>query len=220
MRALRAADGTASARVDQYGGQAPQAEVDNAITAFADTVGSNLPEPWSGSLREAARGSAVMIPQALAGAVQAAVREVRSGPPGWWWLVTAWQWLLTVLAVTGVALAVVIAVVSSTGHHSGWIGEASLIPWLLIMTAAMLVLGYVTALSCRNVAVAAAEREREAAEQTMRDRVAGVTHELVLNATGREIAQYERFRRELVVASGRLSAATPNSRRRIRHVGR
>ncbi len=27
----------------------------------------------------------------------------RSGPPGWWRLVTAWQWLLTVLAAAGVA---------------------------------------------------------------------------------------------------------------------
>ncbi len=79
----------------------------------------------------------------------------------------------------------------------------SLIPWLLIMAAAMLVLGYVTAVGCRNVAVAAADRERETAEQAMRDRVAGVTHDLVLLATGREIAQYERFRRELAVARAR-----------------
>ena len=213
MRALRAADGTVGARVDQYGGQAPQSEVDNAITAFADTVGSSLPEPWSGSLREAARYNAVMVPQALAGAVQAAVGQVKSRPPGWWWLVTAWQWLLTVLAVAGVALAVVIAVASSTGHHSGWIGEASLIPWLLIMAAAMLLLGYVSAVGCRNMAVAAAGRERKTLERTMRDQVAGVTHDLVLNPTGHEIAQYERFRRELVVASGRLSPSLASTRR-------
>ena len=209
MRELRAAEGTAVPAV----GQAQQSEVDNAITAFADTVGGNLPDPWSRTLRAAARYNAGMVPQALAGAVQAAVAEARSGPPGWWRLVTAWQWLLTVLAVAGVAVAVVIAVVSSTGHHSGWIGEASLIPWLLIMAAAMLVLGYVTAISCRNMVVATTDREREAAERAMYDRVAGVTHDLVLNATGREIAQYERFRRELVVASGRLPPgnAAPSS---------
>ena len=76
------------------------------------------------------------------------------------------------------------------------------------MAAAMLVLGYVTAVSCRNLAVTAAERERESAEQAMRDRVAGVTHDLVLLAAGREIAQYERFRRELAVASGRRVASS------------
>jgi hypothetical protein len=187
--------------------------VDNAITAFADTVGSALPEPWSGGLREAARCNAGMVPQALAGAVRAAAAEVRSGPPGWWRLVTAWQWLLTVIAAAGVALSVVIAVVSSTGHHQGWIGEDSLIPWLLIMAAAMLVLGYVTAVGCRNVAVAAADNERRTAERAMQARVAGVTHDLVLLATGREIAQYERFRRELAVASGRLSRVEPQRAR-------
>jgi energy-coupling factor transporter ATP-binding protein EcfA2 len=206
MRALRAAGAAAA---DAATGQAQQSEVDNAITAFADSVGSGLPEPWAGGLRDAARCNAGMVPQALAGAVQAAVAEAKSGPPAWWRLVTAWQWLLTVIAAAGVVLSVVIAVVSATGQHKGWIGEASLIPWLLIMAAAMLVLGYVTAVSCRNMAVATAERERADAEQAMRDRVAGVTHDLVLLATGREIAQYERFRRELAVAAGRLSRRRP-----------
>jgi GTP-binding protein EngB required for normal cell division len=204
MRALRASGASADAAV----GQAQQSEVDNAITAFADAVGSGLPEPWAGGLREAARCNAGMVPQALAGAVQAAVAEGKSGPPGWWRLVTAWQWLLTVLAVAGVLLSVVIAVTRLTGHRQGWISEVSLIPWLLIMAAAMLVLGYVTAVSCRNMAVGTAGRERQDAERAMRGRVAGVTHDLVLVATGQEIAQYERFRRELAVAAGRLSPPT------------
>jgi len=198
MRALRA-----TAPAGTTAGQAQQSEVDNAITAFADSVGSGLPEPWAGSLREAARCNAGMVPQALAGAVQAAV--VKSGPPASWRLVTVWQWLLTVLAVAGVVLSVVIAVARLTSHRQGWTGEVSLIPWLLVMAAAMLVLGYVTAVSCRNTAIGVADRERRAAEQAMRDRVADVTHDLVLVATGREIAQYERFRRELAVAAGRLS---------------
>jgi energy-coupling factor transporter ATP-binding protein EcfA2 len=200
MRALRAA-GVADAAV----GQAQQSEVDNAITAFADTVGAGLPEPWAGALREAARCNAGMVPQALAGAVRAAVAEGKSGPPAWWRLVTAWQWLLTVLAAAGVVLSVVIAVSRLTGHRQGWTSEVSLIPWLLLMTAAMLVLGYVTAVSCRNMAVGVADRERQEAERAMRGKVAGVTHDLVLLATGREIAQYERFRRELTVAAGGLS---------------
>ena len=161
-------------------GQAQQSEVDNAITAFADSVGGALPVPWAGSLREAARCNASMVPQALADAVHEVVTGERSRPPAWWRLVTAWQWLLTVLAVAGVALSVVIAVVRATGHHQGWISEVSLIPWLLALAAAMLVLGYVTAVGCRNMTVAAAEREREAAEQAMRDRVAEVTRDLVL----------------------------------------
>ena len=66
----------------------------------------------------------------------------------------------------------------------------------------------VSAVSCRNAAVATADRERQGAERAMRNRVAGVTHDLVLLATGREIAQYERYRRELAVAAGGLSRGT------------
>jgi GTP-binding protein EngB required for normal cell division len=204
---LRAAGTAAAARqaIDAAVGLAQQSEVDNAITAFADTVGGRLTEPWASGLREAARCNAGMIPQALADGVRGAAAGW-SGPPGWWRLVTAWQWLLTVLAVAGTALAVAIAVVRLTGHHKGWISEGSLVPWLLLMAVAMLVLGYVTVVSCRNLSVAAAGRERESAERAMLARIAGVTRDLVLTAAGREIAQYERFRRELAVAAGQRGA--------------
>jgi GTP-binding protein EngB required for normal cell division len=187
-------------------GQAQQSEVDNAITAFADSVGGGLPEPWAGGLREAARCNAGLVPQALADAVQSAAAASRSRAPGWWRLITAWQWLLTVLAAAGIVVSVVIAIARATGQHQGWESEVSLIPWLLVMAAAMLVLGYVTALSCRNMAVTAAERERATAEQAMRDAVNGVARDLVFFATGREIAAYERFRKELAVASGKHGA--------------
>jgi hypothetical protein len=65
----------------------------------------------------------------------------------------------------------------------------------------VLVLGYLTSVGCRNMTVAAAEREREAAERSMRERVSDVTRDLVLAPTGGEIIQYERFRQELAVAS-------------------
>ena len=184
-------------------GQAQQSEVDNAITAFADAVGGALPEPWAGGLREAARYNASTVPKALADAMQAAAAASRSRPPALWRFVTAWQWLLTALAAVGIALSAVIAVARATGHNQGWESEVSLIPWLLIMAVAMLVLGYVTAVSCRNLAVTAADHERATAEQAMRDAVDGVARDLVFFATGREIAQYERFRKELAVASGR-----------------
>ncbi len=201
--AVPALPGGASAgrQAAEAAGQAQQSEVDNAITAFADSVGGALPKPWAASLREAARSNAGTVPQALADAVRTVAAAGRSLPPTWWRLVTLWQWLLTAAAVVGVALSAVIAVVRLTGHQKGLISEASLIPWLLALAAALLVLGFLTAVGCKNMTVATAERERDAAEQAMRDRVSGVTRDLVLVATGREIAQYERFRGELAVAS-------------------
>jgi hypothetical protein len=99
-----------------------------------------------------------------------------------------------------VVAAVVIAIDRLTGHHQGVISEASLIPWLLALAAAVLVLGYLTSVGCRNMTVAAAEREREAAERSMRERVSDVTRDLVLQPTGRDITEYERFRQELAIA--------------------
>jgi ABC-type transport system involved in cytochrome bd biosynthesis fused ATPase/permease subunit len=113
----------------------------------------------------------------------------------------AWQWLLTVLAAAALVVAAVIVVDRLTGHHKGVISEASLIPWLVALAAALLVLGYLTAVGCKNTTVAASEREREEAERAMRDRVSDVTRDLVLVPTGGEITQYEWFRRELAVAS-------------------
>jgi GTP-binding protein EngB required for normal cell division len=186
-------------------GLAQQSEVDNAITAFADSVGGALPAPWAGSLREAARCNAPIVPRALADAVRGVAAAGGQKPPAWWRVVALWQWLLALVAAVGVVAAVVIAVDRLTGHHQGLISEASLIPWLLALAAALLVLGFLTAVGCRNMTLAAAEREREEAEATMRERVSEVTRELVLVPAGREIAQYEGFRRELALASAVLS---------------
>jgi energy-coupling factor transporter ATP-binding protein EcfA2 len=201
LPALRGAGAGAAGRAAEAVGQAQQSEVDNAITTFADSVGGALPVPWAGSLREAARCNAPMVPTALADAVRGVAVAGSPRPPAWWRIVALWQWLLTVGAAAGVVAAVVIAVDRVTGHRQGLISEASLIPWLLALAAALLVLGFLTAVGCKNMTVAAAEREREAAERTMRDRVSEVTRDLVLLPAGREITQYERFRRELAVAS-------------------
>ena len=194
--------GTAAGRqAADAAGQAQQSEVDNAITAFADSVGGALPKPWAASLREAARGNASLVPQALANAVRAVAAVGGSRSPAWWRLIAIWQWLLTAGAAVGVLLSIVIGVARLDGQHKGLISEASLIPWLLALAAALLMLGFLTAVGCKNMTVAAAEREQDAAERAMRDRVSGVTRDLVLTPAGAEIAQYERFRQELAVAA-------------------
>jgi GTP-binding protein EngB required for normal cell division len=198
VRSLR----TASAVSPTGAGQAQQSEVDNAITSFADAVGGGLPEPWSATLREAARSNAATVPSALAGAVSGAVIGEGAKVPLWWRLITAWQWLLTVLAVAGLAWAVVIAVAHGGRERSTLLGDMSLIPWLVVLAAAMLLLGFLTSAGCQNMVLLAAERERERAERAMRERVAVVARDLVLVPAGREIAQYETFRKELAVAQG------------------
>ena len=153
--------------------------MDNAITRFADDIGGQLPAPWSRSLREAARAAAPRAPGALAAAVGAGAPP-RASVPAWWRLIGAWQWLLALLAVTGVAWSVVIAVGHGVKDSSVLLSDVSLIPWLLIMSVAVLVLGWLTASGCHNMALAAAEREQARAAEGMREQVASVAHDLVL----------------------------------------
>jgi GTP-binding protein EngB required for normal cell division len=176
-----------------------QSEVDNAITRFADAVGGQLPAPWDLSLRAAARSGAAQVPGALTAAVRA--ESQRKGKvPRWWQLIALWQWLLAVLAVGGVCWSAVIAAGHGASGQAALLSDTSLIPWLLVTAAAVLLLGWLTASGCHNMALVAAEREQERAEREMHDRVAAVARDLVLTPAGREIEVYERFRASLAAA--------------------
>jgi hypothetical protein len=194
--AVRDLRGGAGTRPGVTAGTAQQSEVDNAITRFADAIGGQLPDPWARSLREAARSKAPQVPGVLAAAVRDGVPP-RDSVPAWWRLIGAWQWLLVLLAVAGVAWSVVIAVGHGVKGSSALLSDTSLIPWLLIMSVAVLVLGWLTASGCRNMALAAAEREQARAADGMRERVTSVARDLVITPVGREIADYERFRAAL-----------------------
>jgi hypothetical protein len=56
--------------------------------------------------------------------------------------------------------------------------------------------------------VLAADREREQAVHAVMARIAVATSDLVLVPTGRELAEYERFRTELAAARGGVPALT------------
>jgi hypothetical protein len=185
-------------------GTAQQSEVDNAITRFADAIGTSLPVAWARSLREAARSGASQIPGALATSIRDRIPS-RAGVPAWWRLIAAWQWLLIALALTGVAWSGAIAVGHEVKASSVLLSDLSLVPWLLITTAAVLLLGWLTASGCRNMALAAAEREQSRALRDMSDQVAMVAREFVLVPAGREIAEYERYRIALDEAQAPLT---------------
>ena len=178
-----------------------QSEVDNAITRFADTVGGQLPAPWSRSLRDAARSGAAQVPGALTAAVRAGSQAKGKGTvPRWWRLIAGWQWLLVTLAVAGICWSAVIAAGHGASGQVALLSDTSLIPWLLVTAAAVLLLGWLTASGCQNMALVAAEGEQERAETEMHARVAAVARDLILTPTGGEIEVYERFRASLEAA--------------------
>ena len=198
--------GRAPARRQADAAQAPRAQrsdIDNAITVFADEIGGSLPEPWSRTVRTAARSRAPQAQGALGLAVAEALPS-RDKVTGWWRLIALAQWLLMLLVVAGVAwIGVIIAVGEFHAMHkptSSLISDVSLIPWLVVMVVALLLLGSLTASWCQNMVVLAADREREQATRAIRSRVAGVTRDVVLAPAGAELADYEHFRTQLAAA--------------------
>jgi GTP-binding protein EngB required for normal cell division len=182
--------------------QAQRSDIDNAITEFADEVGGSLPDPWSRTVKAAARSKAADAQQALGAAVERGLPP-RHRVTGWWRLIALAQWLLMLLVVAGVAwIAVIVAFHAEHKTTTSLLGDISLIPWLAVMVIALLLLGSLTASWCQNVVVLAADREREQALLAIRSNIASVTRDLVLAPTGSELADYERFRTELAAARG------------------
>lgn len=184
---------------------AQQAEIDNALTALADKLGPPLPLPWSQTVRSAARSTAKDIPGAL-GAAMGEALPVENEIAGWWRLIGAWQGLLLGCVIVGVAwLGVIVAfgVFHAVGHvPSRLFDDVSLLPWIGLMIAAILLLGWLTESGCMNLVRVAAEREQERVEEAMRSRIAVVAREIVVPPVEQELFEYERFTEELRVAAG------------------
>jgi GTP-binding protein EngB required for normal cell division len=179
--------------------QAQRSEIDNAITVFADEIGGSLPEPWSRTVRAAARSRANEAQAALGAAVAQGLPS-RDKVTGWWRLIALVQWLLILLTAAGLAWIAVILSLHGSHKSSSLVSDTSLVPWLGVMVVALLLLGWLVESWCQNMVVLAADREREQANQAIMTRIAAVTSDLVLAPTGRELADYERFRTELSAA--------------------
>jgi len=184
---------------------AQQAEIDTALTAVADQVGQPLPMPWSQTVRSAARSAETEIPGALGAAIGESL-PFENRVDGWWRLVGAWQGLLLGCVIVGVAWMAVIVVFGAfhAASHvpSRLFDDLSLLPWIGLMIAAILLLGWLTASGCMNLVRVAAGHEHERVEAAMRAGMAAVASEMVVVAVEHELLEFDRFRGELRVAGG------------------
>jgi len=181
---------------------AQQAEIDNAITMVADEAGCDLPAAWQASVRTAARSRVQDIPAALGAAIAESLPAENSVAP-WWRAVAAWQGLLLGAAAVGVAwllTIIVVGVFHASAHASSLLRDVGLLPWVAVLVAAILVLGWLTANGCMTLVAREASQEREQVEQKMRAAIAGVARETVMAPVERELSEYSRFRDELAVA--------------------
>jgi hypothetical protein len=183
---------------------AQQADIDTALTKLADEVGAPLPKPWSQTTRSAARRRAEEIPAAIGAAMGESIPEENKITP-WWRLVGALQGLLLGCVIVGVAWAAVVlafGVFHAAADIPRLFGDASLLPWIVIMIAAFLLLGWLTAAGCMNLVRSAAGRERARAREAMRAGIEVVAREMVLGPVEQELAEYRRFLSELRIAAG------------------
>jgi GTPase SAR1 family protein len=174
---------------------AHQAEIDNALTVLGDQIGPTVPKPWSQTVRAAARSRRDEIPGAL-GAVIGDTLPAENSVEPWWRMVAVWQGLLLGCAVTGLAWVValvVIGVFHATRHAVAIFSDAALLPWVVLLIAAILTLGWLTASGCMSMVSSAAVRERSRVEQQMRAAMEQVAEQYVLVPVKQELSEYTRF---------------------------
>ncbi|HEY5985330.1 MAG TPA: GTPase [Streptosporangiaceae bacterium] len=183
---------------------AQQSEIDNAITGLADEAGHGLPAPWPATVRNAARSRIEELPGALGAAIAEALPVENTVSP-WWRLVAVWQGLLLGGAVVGLGWAlglVAVAAFHASASAPAPFRDVSMLPWVVLLVAAILGLGWLTASGCMSIAVRRALQEREQVEQDMHEGVAAVGREMVTAQVQHELSEYARFRAELAVARG------------------
>ncbi len=178
---------------------AQQADIDNTLSALAGDICASLPEPWSRTVRAAARSQANQIPAELGSALTESLPAVNR-VPGWWRLTRVWQWALIAVAIAGFAwLGALLAfgVFDVSGSSTPLLSDPTLIPWICVMIAAILLLGWLTAAGCRNVVAMAAQRQRDRVIELIRGRIAAVAQDKVLMPIQQELSEYARYRDEL-----------------------
>ena len=182
---------------------AQQAEIDNALTALGDQVGAALPQPWSHTVRTAARSKARQIPSALGAAIGESLPAENTVTP-WWRLAAAWQGLLLGCAAIGLAWMVavlVLGVFKVAPHVPAVFRDPVLLPWIALMIAAILVLGWLTASGGMSLVTTAAAAERDDVDGEMRARMTVVAEQMVLQPIRQELSECSRFRAALRAAS-------------------
>jgi GTP-binding protein EngB required for normal cell division len=183
---------------------AQQAEIDSALTKLADVVGQPLPRPWSQTTRSALRSRSDQIPGALGAAMRSSLPP-EDGVVGWWRAIGALQGLLLGCVIVGLAWVgalLAFGVFHAVNNVPRLFSNTSLLPWVIVLIAGLLLAGWVIAWASGGLVRKAAESERQHLQESIHDGVAAVAREMVFMPAEQELAEYRRFREELRIAVG------------------
>jgi GTP-binding protein EngB required for normal cell division len=185
---------------------AQQGDVDNALQGITDVVALGVPVPWRRTIRDSARTHAADLPDALGASLKETLPTFNQ-VPRWWWMVKGWQYLLVGGAVAGttwVGLLILYGIFEVGDSSHNLISDAGLLPYVLVLVACMFGMGALTSAACRNVVALSAARHGERIELRMRESIAAVAAQKVLEPVADELRAYAGFR-ETVESARRLS---------------
>ncbi|MFG2077896.1 GTP-binding protein [Nonomuraea maritima] len=181
---------------------AQSAEVANAVQALADGVSVGMHRVWRSAVQKAARSNARKLPQTLTDDL-AAVAPPLDRVPAWWTLLRVWQYVLVLAFVAGLAwLAVGLFMPDQVPPALELLGDSEALPWVGLMTVAVLGLGALSGVASRNFVELGAARERERLEREMRRRVAAVSTTMVVEPVEAELTRHQAFYTALRDLSG------------------
>nr|MDT0661883.1 GTPase [Micromonospora sp. DSM 115978] len=180
---------------------AERSAVSLAVRAVADQASSGLPAPWPAAVTAAARSKLTDLPDALDRAV-ARIDLPEVDRPLWWRLVGAAQWLVTVVAATGLGwlLAGVVAGLLGFRPEYPTIGVLP-VPTLLLLAG--LLLGFLIGLLVKPVISVGARRARDRVAKRLRAAVAEIGNDHVVAPVHAVLSAYAQARAALSRAATR-----------------
>jgi hypothetical protein len=174
-------------------GAVERSRVELALRRLADTAAAGLPDPWPGTVQDAARSRGGDLADALDRAV-ATTDLGLARTPLWWRAVGGLQALIAVTAVAGALWLAGLYALTVLRLPEPEPPQVGVLPLPTVLLIGGLLAGLLLALLARSLAVLGARRRRARAEARLRDSVADVTETLVLAPVRAELAAYSALR--------------------------
>lgn len=175
------------------------AAVELAVREVGAAAAAGVPEPWSTSVRHAARSRTPELADALDRAV-AVTSTGASRTPRWWRAAGALQWLLIAAMAAGAGWLAVLFVLDYLLLPRPPTPTVGRVPWPTVLLVGGALAGVSVALLCRAVAWLGGRRRARKAARALRAAITRVADELVIAPAMAELARYGRFVERVAVA--------------------
>jgi GTP-binding protein EngB required for normal cell division len=164
----------------------------SAVRRIASTAADPLRPAWAAAVRRSVLDREEDLPDRLDRAVGRAELE-SDRRPRWWRAVGALQWLLALVAAAGAVWLLALWVLSWFRLPEPPLPEIRQVPLPTAMLIGGILAGPILAVVSAQFAKVGATRRRISARRTLREQVARVADEEVMEPLERELATYERF---------------------------